>query len=75
MDVPAAYIRDVVDLVARWNVTPEALLAGLPITREDLANPATRVPLQVCGELIARAHRLTSEPALAVYLGMQMRLS
>ncbi|MEJ7599978.1 MAG: AraC family transcriptional regulator ligand-binding domain-containing protein [Kofleriaceae bacterium] len=75
MDLPAAYIRDVVDLVARWNVTPEALLAGLPITREDLASPATRVPLQVCGELIARAHRLTSEPALAVYLGMQMRLS
>jgi len=75
MDLPAAYIRDVVDLVARWNVTPDALLAGLPISRADLAKPATRVPIAVCGELIARAHRLTNEPALAVYLGMQMRLS
>ena len=75
MDLPAAYIKDVVDLVGRWNVTPEMLLSGLPISRADLAKPATRVPIQVCGELIARAHRLTNEPALAVYLGMQMRLS
>ena len=75
MDLPAAYIKDVVDLVARWNVTPEMLLGGLPITRAELAKPATRVPAEVCSELIARAHRLTNEPALAVYLGMQMRLS
>ncbi len=51
------------------------MLAGLPIAPAALAIPTTRVPLAVCGELVARAHRLTGEPALAMYLGMQMRLS
>lgn len=74
-DLPAAYLRDVVELVKRWRVSPEELLAGLPLSPAALADPATRVPIVVCGEIVARAHRMTGEPALALYLGMQMRLS
>jgi AraC-like DNA-binding protein len=33
------------------------------------------VPLRVCEAIVARAHQLTHEPALAYYVGMQMRLS
>lgn len=73
MDLPGAYVRELCELVARWKVTPQQLLAGLPV--DDLEDPATRVPLRVCEAIIARAHQLTHEPALAVYAGMQMRVS
>jgi AraC-like DNA-binding protein len=75
MDLPAAYIRDVIEVAGRWKVTPEALLAGLPITVEAIANAGTRVPIAVCAEIVARAERLTNEPTLAVYVGTQMRLT
>lgn len=74
-DLPGAYIRDLVELVGRWKVTPEVLLAELPVSAASLGDPATRVPLRVCEAIVARAHALTHEPALAFYLGMQMRVS
>jgi AraC-like DNA-binding protein len=74
-DLPGAYIRDLVELTGRWSVAPEALLADLPITATALADPTTRVPLKVCEAIIARAHALTHEPALAFHVGTQMRLS
>lgn len=74
-DLPGAYIKDLVELVGRWQVTPAALLAGLPVRAAALADPATRVPLRVCEAIIERAHALTHEPALAFHVGTQMRLS
>jgi AraC-like DNA-binding protein len=74
-DLPGAYILDFVELTARWKVTPEALLQGLPITVEALADPATRVPLRVCEAIVSRGIELTREPALCVHLGLQMRVS
>jgi AraC-like DNA-binding protein len=56
-------------------VRPEELLAGLPVTLAQLADPTTRVPLLVCEAIAARALELTREPALAVHFGLQMRLS
>jgi AraC-like DNA-binding protein len=75
VDLPGAYVRDVIELTARWNVKPDELLRGLPVQLDALRDPATRVPFAVCAEIIERAHRLTGEPALALYLGWQMRLS
>lgn len=74
-DLPGAYLHDLVELTGRWNVTPEALLADLPVTVAALAEPTTRVPLKVCEAIIGRAHALTHEPALAFHAGTQMRLS
>ena len=74
-DLPGAYIKEIAELARRWSVEPAELLAGLPITFEELASPTTRVPLRVCEAIVARAHQLTHEPALAVHVGMQMRLS
>lgn len=74
-DIPGAYVRDVVELCARWNVPADALLRGLPVELEALRDPATRVPIAVCAEIVERARRLTGEPALALYVGWQMRLS
>lgn len=74
-DLPGSYIKDLVELAGRWNVEPAELLRGLPLTMQDLANPATRVPLRVCEAVAARALTLTREPALGIYLGTQMRIS
>src|SRR5262245_6397771 len=51
------------------------MLDGLPVTMAALADPTTRVPLRVCEAIALRARELTKEPALAFYLGMQMKLS
>jgi AraC-like DNA-binding protein len=75
VDLPGAYVRDVIALCARWQVPATALTRGLPITAAALEAPTTRVPLAVCTEVVARALRLTREPALALYAGWQMRLS
>jgi AraC-like DNA-binding protein len=74
-DLPGAYIKDLVELTGRWNVRPDQLLDGLPITTAELAAPTTRVPVRVCEAIVARAHELTHEPALAFHMGTQMRLS
>lgn len=74
-DLPGAYIKDLVELTARWHVRADELLAGLPVTAAQLAEPSTRVPLRVCEAIVARAHQLTREPALAIHMGLQMRAS
>jgi AraC-like DNA-binding protein len=74
-DLPGSNIRDLLTMAGRWKVTPEALLEGLPITFESLAAPTTRVPLRICEAIAMRAHDLTREPALGVYVGLEMRVS
>lgn len=66
---------DIVELCGRMGVSAEALLAGTGLSRESLRDPAARVPVPVCAVIAERAHALTREPALALYVGMQMRLS
>jgi AraC-like DNA-binding protein len=73
--LPGAYIKDFVELVGRWKIAPDALLAGLPIDYAKLSEPTTKVPLRVCEAILGRAIELTREPALAVHVGTQMRLS
>src|SRR5450432_3434944 len=75
VELPGAYLKDLVELAASRNVTPETLLAGLPITPAQLADPTTRVPIRVCEAAIARAVQLTGEPALAIHVGLRMRVS
>jgi hypothetical protein len=58
-DLPGAYVKDLVELSTRWNVSADELLSGLPLTVTQLADPATRVPLRVCEAIVARAHQLT----------------
>ena len=74
-DLPGVYMLEVVELAARWKVDAGELLAGLPLSMAELRDPSCRVPICTCAELVERAHRLTREPALALYMGMQMRLS
>ena len=73
--LPAAYALELVALTERWGVDRDALLTPLGIPIESLRDPLARVPLKTCEALIARACAMTGEPALALYMGMQMRLS
>ncbi|MFT3696698.1 MAG: AraC family transcriptional regulator [Kofleriaceae bacterium] len=74
-ELPGAYLRDLVDLSTTFGVRADDLLAGLPLTIEQLDDPTTRVPLLVCEAAIQRAIALTKQPALAIHLGLRMRLS
>lgn len=72
--LPGVYALELVDLVERWGVTAEELLEGSSVTLKQLEDPTTRVSLETCGALTARAETLTGEPGLAVYFGLRMRL-
>jgi AraC-like DNA-binding protein len=74
-DLPAAYALEVVELAGRLGVPEESMLRGVGLTEKTLRDPAARVSLDQCAELVTRAHALTGEPSLALYMGMQMRLS
>lgn len=73
--LPGIYVRELIDLCGRFEVTPQEVLAGSPVTYESLAEPATRVGLGTLMDIVDRALVLTGEPALAYFLGLHMRLS
>jgi AraC-like DNA-binding protein len=73
--VPGAYALALVELTGRWGVQRDELLAGLDLDGDRLADPATRVPVGRFRTLVQRALALTGEPGLALYLGLQMRIS
>jgi AraC-like DNA-binding protein len=73
--LPAIHALHLVELAARWGVTPAQLLAGSGLSEVDLAEPDETIPLPVVERLVARARALTGEPALGILLGMQMRIS
>lgn len=75
VELAGVYALELLKLAERWGVSADALLAGLGTTSAALAEPGVRVPLATCAAILERARRLTGEPALAVHMGLQMRLS
>ena len=73
--LPGVHALHLAELAKRWNVTPEALLEGSGLDVDALADPDARVPVPTLVELVERARRMTGEPALGIYLGLQMRIS
>jgi AraC-like DNA-binding protein len=73
--MPGVHALHLVELVARWRVTPAELLAGSGVTEASLSDPATRLPLLTFERLIERARTLTGEPGLGFHLGLSMRIS
>lgn len=73
--IPAAHVLHLLDVVGRWGITAEELLEGVPLDVKRLEEPLERVPIPVLETISERARALTSEPALGIYLGMQMRVS
>lgn len=73
--MPASQALQIVELCRRWEVTPEALLQPLGLDTDVLGAPGARVRPQTMIALIERARRLTGEPGLGFYLGLQKRLA
>jgi AraC-like DNA-binding protein len=72
--VPAILVRQLVQLVERWQISPDELLAGLVIS-EVLVDPLARLPIGVMHDLLERARLLTGEPGLGYHLALQDRVS
>jgi Arabinose-binding domain of AraC transcription regulator, N-term len=73
--VLAAYGRLLVKLVAHWRVSPNDLLAFSGVAVADLREPMGRLPLAAMLFLAERARRLTDEPGLGWYMGLESKLS
>ena len=71
--MPAAWVGHIGNVVARFNVSKERLLAGQPIAPQDLDDPDIRVPVATLVDIIERARVLTHEPGIGVHLGLQTR--
>ena len=73
--LPAAHALYVVELVKRWNIASEVLLADSGLTEDDLRDPRRRLEMPVVVQMLERARALTGEAALGLYLGLQMHVS
>jgi AraC-like DNA-binding protein len=72
---PSNHVLHLVELVKRWGVSDLDLLEELGARKEDLADPHGVVSLPAILALIDRARKLTREPGLGFYLGLQMSAS
>jgi AraC-like DNA-binding protein len=73
--LPAAHILYLVELVKRWHVPASVLLADSGLDEESLRDPRLRIGIPAVVTLLERARALTGEPALGLYLGLQMHVS
>ncbi|MDF2447299.1 MAG: Transcriptional regulator, AraC family [Moraxellaceae bacterium] len=73
--IPVGYARHLVELCKRWHVAPDELIAETVLARlEPGALDARLTPLEF-NLLVARALKLTGEPALGYHFGLQIKLS
>lgn len=73
--IPIGYARHLVELCTRWHVAPEELIAETVLARlEPDARDVRLTPLEF-NLLVARALKLTGEPALGYHFGLQIKLS
>ena len=73
--LPAIHILHLLEVAGRWQVTPEELLEEFDLKEESLSLPNLRLPVATSVRLFERARELTGEPALGVYVGLQMKVS
>lgn len=73
--IPAVHVLHLVAVAARWGIDADQLFEGLDLDVQRLEHPLARVSIPVLERLAERARALTNEPALGVYLGLQMRVS
>jgi AraC-like DNA-binding protein len=72
--IPAVHALHLLELAHRWNVTPDAVLAGTELRERDFRDPAKRLPIRELVTLVERARELTGEPGLGLYFGLRMQV-
>jgi AraC-like DNA-binding protein len=73
--VPLYLVSQLIDLVERWQVPGNELLAQSGVTRKMLESPLARYPVPKMCDLITRARHMTGEPGLGYYQGLHKRVS
>ncbi|MFL9507443.1 helix-turn-helix domain-containing protein [Acinetobacter baumannii] len=75
--VPGTYIAMMVDVVSRWNISSEELLAGSGFCTKQLVQPLWRADAKVVMGILRKALDLTNIPSLefGFYLGMHMTIT
>jgi AraC-like DNA-binding protein len=73
--LPAAHVLYVVELVKRWNLSANVLLADSGLDLAALAQPRRRLPIATVVQILERARSLTGQEALGLYLGLKMQVS
>lgn len=73
--LPAAYVLQVADMLAPWQVSAEQLFRDSGLSRDQLSAPSARVPLTIANDMLKKAIALTGEPAMGLLLGLQMKVS
>jgi AraC-like DNA-binding protein len=73
--LPAVHLLYLLELVKRWGITDEQLLAGSGVDVAAVSKPSAPIPLDTVLLLLERARSLTGEPALGYYLGLQLRVA
>lgn len=71
----ASYLAHLVELAARFGVSPDELLEGTGIERAWLEQPDAKVSPAASASITERALKLTREPGLGFYHGLQLKLS
>lgn len=74
-ELPGSYVNLLVDVVGKWNVSPQQMLAGTGIKVQKLDAPFWYVDLNIFNYLLEKAAALTREPAISLYLARDMRVS
>ena len=74
-ELPGSYVNLLVDVVGKWNVSPQQMLAGTGIQVQKLDAPFWYVDLNIFNYLLEKAATLTREPAISLYLARDMRVS
>lgn len=73
--LPGTYVHLLIDVVQRWDISIEQLLKSTKIQAEQLQQTFWYVDFIEFNRLLENAERLTHEPALGIYLGLQMTVS
>lgn len=73
--LPGMYVSLLADVVGRWGITAGELLAGTDIHPNMLHTPGWVMDFNQYNRLLHHAERLTGDPGLAVFLGLQMTIS
>ena len=68
-----AHAAHLIDVVKRWQVNPEDLIAGLDFRQEALSDPRALLSVSTLIAMLDRARTLTGEPALGLYIGLHTR--
>jgi AraC-like DNA-binding protein len=68
-----AHAAHLIDVLKRWQVSAEDLLAGLDFRQEALADPRAQLSVSTLTAMLERARMLTGEPALGLYIGLHTR--